>query len=43
VISNLDLMSSLQSFIEAQKTWDKFLIEKSYKINLLYLAIGEVR
>lgn len=43
VISNLDLMGSLQSFIEAQKAWDKFLIEKTYKMNLLYLAIGEVQ
>jgi outer membrane protein TolC len=43
VISNLDLMGSLQSFIEAQKTWDKFSIEKSYKVNMLYLSIGEVK
>jgi len=43
VISNLDLMGALQTFIEAQKAWDKFLLEKTYKINLLYLAIGEVR
>jgi outer membrane protein len=43
VISNLDLMGALQSFIEAQKTWDKFLLEKTYKINLLYLAIGEIK